>query len=108
MRSLCERGTRFLVAPHSFKNVGKQNILARLIRLTINCASLRAERFLQIVLSQLDQRNQVQRFRVVHVQPARVRQSGISAGDVAGFRVKPAQRNSRAVVPPMFARKFFN
>src|SRR5207249_3527231 len=43
VRSLRERGTRFVVAPHSFKNVGKQNILAWLIRLTTNSASLRAE-----------------------------------------------------------------
>ena len=49
--------------------------------------------------------DQIQRFNLMHIEPARVAQFLCRLVCVAGFRIKPAQSEGRAVVPPMIPGK---
>src|ERR1700720_590491 len=96
---LRERRARFIAAAHFLQDVGEQNILARLIRLTANRPALSTERFLQMILPQFDQRKQMQRFGIMHIEPAGMRQRSVGSGDIARFRVKTSERDGCSVVP---------
>ena len=56
MLNLSERGVRFVAAPHLFEDVGKNHVLARLIRLARNGAALDCVGFLKAIVVDSEKR----------------------------------------------------
>ena len=74
-RDLGKRGVRFVGATHLCQDIREQEILPRLIGLPGHGAALSLAGFLQFILSNAQQCHQIERFRIVHIEPAGVPKS---------------------------------
>src|SRR6476660_4911364 len=66
--NLSKRGPRFLAPPHFFKDVGQDEILARLIRLPGNGATLDCARFIEALLRHSQERALVQCGHIMDIE----------------------------------------
>ena len=82
--------------------------LSRLIRLSRHGAALRAERVLEMVLPHAHGRDQIQRLDIVHVEQTGMMKSEFCGLQITRFKIETAERDRRAIVPPVLLRKILN
>src|ERR1043166_1741292 len=99
---------RFVTTSHSLQDIGKQNVLTRLIGLTRYGTALGCESVIKLILLQTHLGDQAQRFGIVDIEPARASQCRIGKFDIVLLRIKTSQRESCIPVPPVSSRKIFH
>ena len=105
---LSERGPGFVGAAHLFQDVGKEEILPGLVGLARHGAALNFAGRVEMILLHVECRDQVERFSIVNVEPARVAKGGFCFCGIARFRIKLAEDNEGAGMPPIRVCKFLH
>ena len=82
--------------------------MPRLIGLSLYSAALGSICFFKTLLSQADRGNQIESFRIMHIEPTGVAKGSFGAWHIALFRIKPAKSDGCSVMPPVVARKSFH
>ena len=92
---LRQSGPRFFQPAPFREDVGKDEILARFIRLPRDGPALNQLGFLKPVLPHIDERDEIQRLRIMNVEPAGMAERGSGLRQTAGLQVKSAQGDRR-------------